>query len=555
MRIEESGFGSGLRATFVAVSLFLLFVSLLSAAPSADKVPVPGQRTELMVPMRDGVRLATDVYLPDGKGPWPVIVRRTPYNKGAGGSEEDYVENGYALVIQDQRGRFASEGEYTPHENEMRDGYDTIEWIAEQPWSNGKVGISGASALGIAANMAAAADPPHLVAAYVVVAPESLFFEGRFIGGLFKKADTGNWMRRQGVSEEEIAAYKRRVVLDERWLEMDFIFQRHNVDIPIYNVGGWYDLFLEGTLNNFRYLQEWGRPGARGNQKVWVGPFGHGQLRGDLVYPADVRPGTEEELRWFDYWLKGVQNGIMDEPPVRWFQRAAALAGQVSDKNEWRTADRWPPNGSVTKRLYLTEGKRLSFEAPKKAESLTEYRFDPEKPVPTVGGSNLTLPLGPMDQRAIEERPDYLRFETEVLEEDLVLAGELAMELWASTDGPDTDFMVKVVDVYPNGYEAMVLDGGIRTRYRNGRRSQDVRPMEPREPTELLVDLWHTGITIEKGHKLAVHITSSNDPRFDVNRNNGEGPGSETMKARIATNRVFHDSRHPSALLVPVLID
>ena len=222
------------KSTLTALTALLLLAVALGAAPTVDTVPASGERTEVMVEMRDGVPLATDVYLPEGSGPWPVILRRTPYNKGEGGSEGPYVESGFALVIQDQRGRYRSQGEYTPHENEMNDGYDTVEWIAQQPWSNGKVGVSGASALGIAANMAAAADPPHLVAAYVVVAPESLFFEGRFIGGLFKKADTGNWMRRQGVSEEAVMAYKRRVVLDERWQEMDFVFQRHNVDIPIY---------------------------------------------------------------------------------------------------------------------------------------------------------------------------------------------------------------------------------------------------------------------------------------------------------------------------------
>ncbi len=543
-------------ALFVALSIPGFGFATGGSTNNANKVdatPGAGERTEVMVPMRDGILLATDVYLPEGEGPWPVILRRTPYDKGTGGGEGPYTSNGYALVIQDQRGRFRSQGEYTPHESELADGYDTVEWIAGEPWSNGRVGISGGSALGIAANMAAAADPPHLVAAYVVVAPESLFFEGRFIGGLFKEADTGNWMRGQGVSEEAVAAYKKRVVLDERWQEMDFIFQRHEVDIPIYNVGGWYDLFLEGTINNFSYLQEWGQPGARGNQKLWVGPFGHGQLRGELAYPGDLRPDVSLELRWFDYWLKGIDNGIMDEPPVRWYHRAAALEGKASDLNGWRASETWPPNGSTITRLYLHENKKLAFNRPTTREASTDYSFDPARPVPTVGGLNLTLPLGPMDQRAIPERPDYLRFETAVLEEDLTLAGELGMELWAATDGTDTDFMVKVVDVYPNGYEALVIDSGIRARYRNGRRAQDVRPMEPGEPTKLEVDLWHTGITIEKGHKLAVHITSSNSPRFEVNPNTGETPGESTLAPRVARNVIFHDKDHPSALLLPVL--
>ena len=553
VRLRGPALSRAILPSVLALLVFLVATQALAA--SVDPTPVPGERTEVMVPMRDGVRLATDVYLPQGEGPWPVVLRRTPYDKGTGGGEGPYTAAGYALVLQDQRGRFRSEGEYTPHENEMRDGYDTVEWIAAQPWSDGKVGISGASALGIAANMAAAADPPHLVAAYVVVAPASLFFEGRFIGGLFKKADTGNWMRRQGVSEESIAAYKRRVVLDERWQQMDFTFRRHAVDIPIYNVGGWYDLFLQGNVTNFRYLQEWGRPGARGNQKLLIGPFGHGRLRGDLEYPDAERPGSEEELRWFDHWLKGEANGIMDEPAVRWYQRAAAYRGEPSEKNVWRQSDTWPPNGTTTRRLYLREGLALSFDPPDGEGGTTTYRHDPAEPVPTVGGLNLTLPLGPMDQRAIEERPDYLRFETEPLQEDLTLAGALTMELWAATDVPDTDFMVKVVDVYPNGYEALVLDTGIRTRFRHGRRAQDVAMMTPGQAEKLQIDLWQTGIVLEKGHRLAVHISSSNDPRFDVNLGDGAEPGRSTGSGRVATNTVFHDRLRPSALLLPVLED
>ncbi len=535
--------------TACAIAL-LVATALVAPLLAAAVDPQPGEKTEVMVAMRDGVRLATDVYLPDGEGPWPVILKRTPYDKARSNDGASYTGGGYALVIQDQRGRFRSEGAYLPHENEMNDGYDTVEWAAKQPWSTGKVGMSGGSALGIAVNMAAAADPPHLVAGYVVVAPESLFFEGRFIGGMFKEADTGNWMRRQGVPEDDVRAFERRVVLDERWEAMDFIFRRSAVDIPIYNVGGWYDLFLRGTINNFDYLQNWGRPGARGRQKLWVGPFGHGRLRGSLVYPGEARPGLDEELRWFDYWLKGEDNGIMEEPPIRWYLRAAALDGEASPKNGWRSAETWPPNGVVRERLFLQPDLGLSFDAPTHDQAKTSYVHDPANPVPTVGGLNLTLPLGPMDQRAIETRSDYLRFETPPLEEDLVLAGPLEMELWAATDGPDTDFMVKVVDVYPNGYEALVLDTGLRARFRHGQRAEDVRMMRPDVPELLKIDLWHTGLVVEKGHRLAVHISSSNSPRFATNPNTDDPPGARPTPRR-ARNTIFHDAARPSALVLP----
>jgi predicted acyl esterase len=534
--------------------LLLASPALVAAAAAADSK----RQEEHLVPMRDGVRLATDVYLPAGAGPFPAVLQRTPYNKsGAGVGAAGYTERGYAFVAQDQRGRYRSEGEYRPHENEVHDGYDTVEWIAAQPWSNGKVGVSGASAVGIAANLAAASNPPHLVAAYVIVAPESLFGESRFIGGVFKEADTGNWMRGQGVADAEIQALHDRVLLDARWQQTDFVFLRDQVDIPIYNVGGWYDLFLKGNVNNFRYLQDWGAPGARGRQKLWVGPIGHGALSGDLAYPAGGdRTDKAEELRWFDRWLKGIDNGIDREPPVSYYMMASARRGATpSPANRWLHAESWPPPGSRPVRLYLAPGGGLSWDAPQAADSRSSYRFDPANPVPTVGGLNLTLARGPMDQREIPKRPDYLRFETAPLDRDLVLAGPLSAELFVSTDGPDTDFAVKLVDVYPDGYEALVIDSIQRARYRNGRRAEDVLPMEPGEPTPLAVDLWHTAITIERGHKLAVHVTSSNHPRFEVNPNNGSAPEDTAAAPRIATNVVFHEQGKASAIVLPVMDD
>ena len=323
---------------------------------------------EAMVPMRDGVRLATSIYLPAGAGPWPAILARTPYSRVRSGAQSSarYNDGGFAWVIQDQRGRFDSEGEYRPHEVEMEDGYDTVEWMAAQPWSDGKVGMTGASALGIAANLAAAAAPPHLAAAYVVVAPHSLFYEGRFIGGIFKEADTGNWMRGQGVGDAEVVAYRKRVLLDQRWESTDLPFHLDDVRIPIFNVGGWYDLFSSGNIDNFRYLQEWGREGARGRQKLLMGAFGHGAIQGDLEYPdaGSLRGREGDELRWFDYWLKGIDNGIMDEPAVTYYQMAAARKG--STPTETGTASTRTGNRYVTcVHLAATRGRgrRVSISA------------------------------------------------------------------------------------------------------------------------------------------------------------------------------------------------
>ncbi|MDX1384984.1 MAG: CocE/NonD family hydrolase, partial [Thermoanaerobaculia bacterium] len=532
----------------------VVLAGLATAAATEAPGPVPGACVDLMVPMRDGVRLSTLVCLPAGDGPWATVLNRTPYGKSSSYVDR-YREHGFARVSQDPRGRWDSGGEYVPPGNEVNDGYDAVEWIADQPWSNGRVGMSGYSALGIATYMAAAADPPHLVAAFAAVAPESLFYEGRFIGGMWKEADSGGWLRARGLSAEQIAEYPRRATLDDRWRRIDFIFQRHRVDIPIYHVGGWYDLFLNGTLNNFRFLQEWGAPGARGRQKVLIGPFGHSSLSGELEYPEGGGGWRrlEEELRWFDHWLAGVDNGVDREPPVRWYQRAAARRGEASAANGYRSSPDWPPPGSVPTRLYLQPGGGLSFTPPEIDRASTQYRADPSDPVPTLGGLNLNLSIGPKDQRPTRGRSDVLRFESEPLTEPLALAGRLEAELWAATDGPDTDFIVKLVDVYPDGYEALVLDAGLRARYRDGRRPQDVREMTPGVAERLDIDLWHTGLVFEAGHRIAVHVQSSNAPRFDVNPQNGDPPGERLQPPRVATNTIYHDRRRPSALLVPVL--
>ncbi len=544
--------------TVVRTSVWLLpVVAMLALAPGLLEAQRPAvdtpEATEYMVEMRDGVKLATDVYLPEGDGLWPVVLARTPYDKaGSARGARRYVDAGYIYAVQDQRGRFRSQGNYIPHEHEIGDGYDTVEWLGVQPWSNGRVGMTGASALGIAGNLAAAADPPHLRAAYFSVAPRSLFYEGRFVGGIFKEQDTGGWMRGQGVDESEIVAYQKRVVLDKRWRDTDLIFHRHNIDIPIYNAGGWYDLFGYGTVMNFKYLQEWGREGAQGNQKVMVGPIGHGPLSGDLEYPQS-RLGTDEEIRFFDYWLRGIDNGLADEPPVKYYMMAAARKGSPSPKNGWRTADQWPPSASRRVRYYLTGDGGLSPDPPTVAGSSTTYAFDPINPVPTLGGLNLRGERGPMDQRDVGERTDYLRFQTPVLDEDLVVAGKIDLELWASSNARDTDFIAKLVDVYPDGYEALILDMGLRARFRAGRRTEDVKLLLPGEPTRMTIDLWNTAITIERGHRLAVHLTSSNYPRFDVNPNTGEATGETTMEPVVASNTIHHDASHPTALLLPVM--
>jgi uncharacterized protein len=530
-----------------------------SETPTTIAAPAAKAPMEIFIPMRDGVKLAANVYLPDGPGPWPVIVTRTPYGKDrmfgpAGGAH--FVGANYAYVVQDVRGKGHSEGFYAAFVNDIEDGYDTVEALAKEPWSNGQIGITGTSAMGITSNLAAIAAPPHLKAAYVIVAPNETFYTS-FLGGVPKDKDTVGWMRGQGVSDEAIArslAGSTRTVFTDRLGPGPEI---KYAAIPIWNVGGWYDIFNTGTIYNFEYLENHGASGARGNQRLTMGPFGHGDLSGDLSYPGNDRLGSvmsgtsSNDIRWFDYWLKGIQNGVMDEPPVDLFIMASARKGAYSPKNHWIHAADWPLDYRAT-RYYLAPELGLTKTAPTAESAKTSYKFDPANPVPTVGGANLTFERGPMDQRAIPQRQDYLRFQTPVLDKDTTIVGPVKVELYAATDGPDTDFEAKLVDVYPDGYEALVLDAPIRARYRNGRNPEDVKMMTPGAPEEMTIDLWNTGLTFEKGHRIALHITSSNSPRFVVNHNNGDTPR-DPKPARAATNTIYFDKDHPSALVLPIV--
>ena len=542
-----------------------------SEAPAAERQPAQAQptpevrglrvekiaegATEVLAPMRDKVKLAGNLYLPEGEGPFPSIVTRTPYGKDAMELFSDpraarkYTKAGYAYLVQDTRGKGRSEGHYGGFTDDRNDGYDTIEWMARQSWCNGKVGITGASAMGITANMAAIANPPHLVCAFVIVAGN----DTAFIGGAFKQRDMGDWNRGQGVAEERIRSSAASYLATALSVTGDVLHNAHFIHIPIYNYGGWYDLFSVGNVRNFQALQNHGSRGARGAQKLEMGPFGHGDMAGDLAYPngSELLKGATDEIRWFDHWLRGVDNGIMDEPPVRIYMMASARKGELSPKNRWVRFANWPPAPRIVDYFLHGDGS-LSRTAPTEASASRAYDFDPANPVPTHGGSNLTFEKGPMDQRPIGERPDYLRFQTEVLDQDVVIAGPVSLELWASTDGPDTDFMVKLVDVYPDGYEAIVLDSALRTRYRHGRSRDDVAMMTPGAPEKLTLDLWDTAITFEAGHRIAVHVTSSNSPRFDINPNTGELPG-RGVATRVARNAIHLDAAHPSAIRLPVI--
>lgn len=546
-----------LPARFLVAVLFCLGtlgVSQAEAQAAANSVVAPKPPSEQMVAVRDGVKLATDVYLPEGTGPWPVVLTRTPYGKSILGppSSKQWIEHGYAFVIQDTRGRFKSEGVDRPFMDDHTDGYDTIEWIAKQPWSNGKVGMAGASAMGIAANQASILNPPHLTAMYVIVAPSSAYSQAIFIGGVFRKEMNEGWLKAQN----QVAAIKDTMghnVYDHFYDIREESHYWSKVTVPVYNQGGWYDIFEQGNIDNFVGLQSQGGGIAKGNQKLILGPWGHGRLE-EVKYPENSGTGiggkmtADLELRWFDYWLKGIQNGIMSEPPVRYY-----VMGDVTDPkapgNEWHTAASWPPSAATTS-YFLAAGGSLSEKLPAAQESTDSYKYDPKNTVPTIGGSNLYSKKGPMDQRETGDRKDILKFATEPLKAPVEVTGPVTVELWAESDAPDTDFMAKLVDVYPDGTERLVLDSALRARFRDGTDHEVM--MKKGEVYKLKIDLWSTSLVFNTGHRIAIHVTSSNDPRFDPNPNTGH-PLHADDETRVATNTIHHDREHPSRVLLPIV--
>ena len=287
-----------------------------------------------------------------------------------------------------------------------------------------------------------------------------------------------------------------------------------------------------------------------------MGPFGHGPLSGDLAYPGadNMQANGDQEIRWFDYWLKGEANGIMDEPPVTYLMMGPARKGDYSPINHWVRAANWPPASRET-HLYITPDHSLTTAAPTAGAGSISYHFDPANPVTTFGGANLTFARGPVDQRGVAARQDYLRFTTPALTKPLAIAGKVSVDLWAATDGLDTDFVAKLIDVYPDGYEALVLDAPIRARFRGGRLPDQIRMMTPGAPEEMTIDLWSTAITFAPGHKVMLVLTSSNSPRFEVNPNTGEALGSHRIPPRVAVNTIYFDRDHPTSLVLPVVYD
>ena len=582
-------------SALVLAGFMALTVLAPAGARAAENYEVTVER-DLAVKMRDGVTLRADVCRPKADGKFPVLLTRTPYDKNAVmGNCLRWAAHGYVVIAQDVRGRFASEGEWYPFKYESQDGYDTVEWAAGLPYSNGKVGMLGGSYVGATQFLAAIARPPHLAGICPNYTASNYHDGWTYQGGAFEQWFNESWttglakntLSRRVEAGGDAVSWTQTLPLlnypvletppaeglapyftdwlahpnyDDYWKQWSIEDHYAQIQVPVYSMGAWYDLFLGGTLRNYERLKkEAGTEAARRGQRLMIYVGGHAggwdtQKVGSVDFgsklPFDL---GDVILRWYDSLLKGEANGIEREKPVRIF---------VMGKNDWRDEDDWPLERAKTTRYYLHStkaangiegGGTLSTVAPGD-EKADQYVYDPSDAVPTIGGPLCCGPyptgVGPEDQRPAEARADVLVFSTPAFTKDTEVTGPISLDLYVSSSAVDTDFTGKLVDVWPNGFAQNLTEGILRLRYRNSQEKAELG--NPGEVYHVRVDLWATSNVFLAGHKLRLEVSSSNFPRFDRNLNTGAEQARATRMMK-ATNVIYHDKTRPSALVVPAV--
>jgi len=584
---------------------------------------------DLVVPARDGVGLATDVYRPAGDGPYPVLLERTPYDKSAPSRAERtaavakprtrsevahyFVRHGYAVIYQDCRGRYKSEGRFTKYLSEAADGYDCLAWLLRQSWCSGRIGTFG---LSYAAHTQAALGclgPSGLAAQFLDCGGFSnAYRSGIRHGGAFDLKQA-TWAYNNALADARDPAVKaalRAQNIKEWFARMpwrngdsplsaapeyeDYLFEQWShgtfddfwkqpgiyaegyydryADVPIVNLSGWYDPYARTAMENYVGLSR----RRRGPVRLILGAWTHGDR--SLSYAGDVDFGPAAPVdgnlaedfftlrrRWFDRWVKDVANGAEAEPAVQVFVMGGGSGrrnaeGRLAHGGRWRTAADWPLPQTEWTKFYLHSDRSLGREVPDSGARPLDYVSDPRTPVPTIGGAlssgEPVMRGGAYDQRELAKRADMLTFATAPLERDLEVTGPVTVRLWIASDSPDTDFTAKLIDVhppnedYPKGFAMNLTEGILRCRYRDS--WERPSPMMPGEIYPVTIELFPTGNLFIRGHRLRLDIASSNFPHFDINPNSGEPEGA-MEHPRAARNRVYVDADRPSHIVLPVI--
>ena len=507
----------------------------------------------IQIPVRDGKWLAADVYLNDTMIAKPAILIQTPYNKNryrsAVGVESlfPYDSAHYNYVILDWRGFYGSESAAVPGYDRGLDGYDAVEWISQRPWCNGKVGTWGPSALALIQFLTAKHRPPHLICSVPLVRDFKVKYSDFYYGGDYRKEHVENMERLGFVTEESITAHPS---YDVFWQVLEVTNDYpESLAVPMLLISGWYDHYPPDVIRAFYDLRSRSEVSVRSKHKLIIGPWLHsgiGELnQGVLQYPNAVGISDPVSQCFFDFYIRNIQNGYEQEPVIRYY---------LMGTNEWRITSDWYSESNAVDTLYLRGGGLLSSNSATDSASYDSLMYDPRNPSPTVGGSRFTpfepqTPVGPQDQRdSVESRGDVLVYTTPVLTSDLVVAGSVKILLYVSSNRKDTDFSVRLCDVYPDGRSLIVTQGIRRMRFRNSYSAESLMV-----PGEIYVDtviLSNFALTFLPGHRLRVDVSSSDYPMFDINLNNGDSlyrPG-DTL---VATNYVYHNVAYSSKILLP----
>jgi uncharacterized protein len=597
------------RALQIAIVSGLATTSLAAQAqtPSATEQCTVQKQVNVAATMRDGTVLYADIYRPAEAGTYPVLLMRLPYNKTTAmaavyGPPSAYAARCYIVVIQDVRGTYTSEGTLYPFRNEADDGYDSVEWAAGLPGANGKVGMYGFSYVGATQWLAATKAPPHLVA----IAPghtSSDYYDGwSYEGGAFSLALKESWatssltagalprLGEQTVLDKfdearrdiaktyghlpirtypwlmpqrpEVAGFffdwVRHPDRDAYWRQWSIRERYADIKVPALNFAGWYDVFLNGSVENFVGMRKAGTDAARRGQRLVIRPYVHvpwEAKNGDVDFgPQAANTSMEEQTRFFDYWLKGKANGVDTHAPVRVF---------VMGANTWREAQDWPIPGTRFTNYYLrSRGQansllgngELATAPPTGAEAPDHYAYDPANPVPSKGGHSCctaaVAPVGPYDQTDIERRADVLVYSTPPLTEAVEVTGPITVKLFASSSAPDTDWTAKLVDVEPGGKIINLNNGIVRASHRNGLETRE--PIEPGRIYEYTITVFPTSNLFKTGHQIRLEISSSNFPHYDRNLNTGQPVGVDSEMI-VARQTVFHDAMHASHVVLPIM--
>jgi len=512
------------------------------------------------IPMRDGKNLSAFVYIPEGKGPWPVLFeQRYADIRGAGTKKAaaKLAEAGYVVAMVNFRGAQKSEGTWVGYRalgwGELKDGFDTCEWLAKQEWSTGKVGSFGSSQGGYAQNFLAVAQPPHLVCQYMVDTGLSLFQEGYRIGGItrperFKTMD--KVPRDPAENRKLVEEWFRHPLYDDYWKAEDCTLHFDKMNVPCFTIGSWFDFMNQGSIASFQGRQHKGGEASRGKQQLVIGPWLHGGLNktskvGEHVFPANATWEYAHMVKWFNHYLKGADNGIDRDPAVRYYVMGAT-GEKAAPGNVWREAKDWPPTNKPTPMYFQAEGK-LASAAPTIEKSSTSYVSDPFKPMQIPG---IAFP-GARDARAFEKQAEVRTFTTEPLENPVEWTGRVRAELFVSSSAKDTDFIVRITDVYPDGRSILLVDYPIRARYREGFEKEVF--MEPGQVYPVTYDIGWLSQIFNKGHRIRVTIASTGAPLYEPNPQTGKPLTQEIPKDAVtATNTIHHDKANASRIIAPI---